>query len=156
MDHALEDAIQSATEARVKSVLLKICQESSACRDAVSKELLLVTATTAGTQDEKSKKRVRQAYETCAHCEEEYRVVENDLLDGLCQYHPGSRDCDWDHDKFADFEPWRDGDPEDFEDDPDFADAFKWDCCGGNGAADGCVVTKHQPDETKRIKLGRV
>lgn len=60
------------------------------------------------------------------------------------------------HELFDDLETGRDGDPEDYEDDPDFAEACNWDCCGGNGITDGCGVTKHQPDETKRIKLGRV
>ncbi|KAK6366586.1 hypothetical protein LTS17_010672 [Exophiala oligosperma] len=155
MDRTLEDAIKSATESRVRTVLLKICNENPVCREAVSKELLLVTTAEEG-ETVKNKKRVRQAYELCIHSEEEYNVEENELEGDLCQYHPGSRDCDFNHSKFDDFEPWRDGDPEDYEDDPDFADAFKWDCCGGNGVADGCVVTKHQPDETKKTKLMRV
>lgn len=86
MDQALEDAIQCAAEPRVRRVLLKICKENPVCREAVTKELLLVTP--AGEED-KGEKRARYAYEICSQCEEEFNVEENDLADDLCRYHPG-------------------------------------------------------------------
>lgn len=47
-----------------------------------------------------------------------------------------------------------------FEDDPDFADGFLWDCCDKPGDDPGCKVTKHKvavnlvvPAPSKKRKL---
>ncbi len=65
---------------------------------------------------------------------------------------PGAKYVNYDDHFWADHDPDCHGDPESFEDDPDFAEGFKWDCCEKDGSASGCVTTKHRPRKYKILK----
>ncbi|KIW57532.1 hypothetical protein PV05_06073 [Exophiala xenobiotica] len=151
--HTLEEAIISATASRVKQVLLNICYKNAICRHLASEELLVSTySSVPATENGGSKKRVRKAFEMCCQCEEEYDVLENEKTKGLCVYHPGYKDLDTEADIWADHDPSCHGNPHDFDDDPDYAEGFKWDCCDEDAITEGCKTSKHRPDPSKRRK----
>lgn len=43
--------------------------------------------------------------------------------------------------------------PCDFEDDPEYADGFKWSCCENRGDHEGCKSTKHKSDTNVIVRV---
>ncbi|KAK5191249.1 hypothetical protein LTR92_008968 [Exophiala xenobiotica] len=149
--HTVEEAIVSATAPRVKQVLLNICNKNAICRHLASQELLVSTEIqVSATENGGSRKRVRKAFEICCQCEEEYDVLENKETKGLCVYHPGEKYLDVDSDLWDDHDPKCHGNPQDFEDDPEYGEGFMWDCCDEDGTTEGCTTSKHRPAQSKR------
>ncbi|KAL2073922.1 hypothetical protein VTL71DRAFT_11248 [Oculimacula yallundae] len=78
----------------------------------------------------------------CENCKKEFDVSDNDTRD--CHWHTGMREVYDDDDFWADHDPNCHGNPEDFDEDPDFADGFRWSCCGTPGDNEGCKTTRHK------------
>ncbi len=68
------------------------------------------------------------------------------------QFPAGYKDLDTEADIWADHDPSCHGNPHDFDDDPDYAEGFKWDCCDEDATTEGCKTSKHRPDPRKRRK----
>ena len=77
------------------------------------------------------------------NCDNEYDVTVN--VDEKCRYHNGHKELNngadfwdaYDDDEYH-------GDRESFEDDPEFAEGFSWDCCMSAGDEEGCTKDKHR------------
>lgn len=87
--HTLEEAIETATASRLRTVLHQMCQDSHLVRDLTTKALLSATTTPAeGTSESNMNgSRKRKRFEVCGQCGDEYEVERNET--GLCVYHPG-------------------------------------------------------------------
>ena len=87
--HTLEEAIETATASRLRTVLHQMCQDSHLVRDLATKALLSPTITpTEGTSESNlNGRRKRKRFEVCEQCNDEYEVERNEM--GLCVYHPG-------------------------------------------------------------------
>ncbi|APA12164.1 hypothetical protein sscle_09g069340 [Sclerotinia sclerotiorum 1980 UF-70] len=92
-----------------------------------------------------SSKRKRGTKFKCENCEEDFDIKSN--RKGDCWYHPGWKELDDESDFWADHDDRIHGSPEAFEDDPDYADEFKWDCCDKPGSDNGCKNTRHKVTE---------
>ncbi|KIW31559.1 uncharacterized protein PV07_03196 [Cladophialophora immunda] len=151
VEHTLEDAIRSASLARLRTVLLQMCSDNAVCRHLASKALL-VAAPALAPEPKTGMKRLRKAYEMCSQCGTEYEVEENERVKGLCVYHPGEKELDFESDFWADHDPNCHGDPDSFIDDPDYAEGFLWSCCDEEGGAEGCERTRHRPERSNRAR----
>lgn len=87
LSNQLEEAIESASRARLQSVLRSICSDSKVASRLASKALL--------THDDASASKKRKAgdehstlrYEMCIQCNEEFDTTTNDKYS--CQWHEG-------------------------------------------------------------------
>ena len=64
----------------------------------------------------------------------------------------GEKEVNDEHHLWDDMDPDCHGVPDDFEDDPNYAEGFLWSCCEKDGEADGCKTTKHRT-KTKRTRF---
>ncbi|EXJ71480.1 uncharacterized protein A1O5_05288 [Cladophialophora psammophila CBS 110553] len=80
--HTLEEAINSASAMRLRTVLLQMCHENAVCRYLAGKALM-VPAPNAEPDPKTGMKRLRKAYEMCCQCGKEYEVEENEKVKGL-------------------------------------------------------------------------
>ncbi|KAH7408054.1 hypothetical protein BKA64DRAFT_437947 [Cadophora sp. MPI-SDFR-AT-0126] len=78
----------------------------------------------------------------CENCEQEFDVSDNHTR--KCRWHTGGKELYEDDDFWADHDDQCHGDPHSFEDDPDFAEGFQWNCCDNLGDHEGCMTTKHK------------
>ncbi|KAK5191250.1 hypothetical protein LTR99_001633 [Exophiala xenobiotica] len=141
--HTLEEAIETATPSRLRTVLLQVCQDNHLARDLATKALLVSTITpvegTGGSNLKDSRKRKR--FEVCGQCDDEYEVERNEL--GLCVYHPGQKEVDLDSSVWDDYNWDVAGGMSDYEDDPECQDGFLWNCCDEKLGSVGCQTTRH-------------
>ncbi|KAK7902930.1 hypothetical protein LTR67_002576 [Exophiala xenobiotica] len=123
--HTLEEAIETATPSRLRTVLLQVCQDNHLARDLATKVLLVSTITpvegTRGSNLKDSRKRTKM-------------VDDNSSVWDDFNGHGGNR-------------------MEDHVDDPEYQDGFLWTCCDGKLGSGGCKTTRHRAgnsDEKKR------
>ncbi|KAF7855435.1 hypothetical protein EAF04_010178 [Stromatinia cepivora] len=89
-----------------------------------------------------SSKRKRHTIFRCENCEEEFDIKSN--RKGDCWYHPGWKELDEESDVWDDYDDRKHGFAEAHEDDPEYADGFRWDCCGNPGSDKGCKNVRHK------------
>ncbi|KAB8300885.1 hypothetical protein EYC80_002813 [Monilinia laxa] len=65
------------------------------------------------------------------------------------------KDVDHDSDFWADHDDDAHGDPQSFEDDPDFAEGFIWDCCKQLATEKSCMNSRHEVMEERSHKRTR-
>lgn len=113
------------------------------------------------------------SFADCKNCNENYDTTKNYIES--CAFHPGMHpmflpiesilmsvghkvvddeprddgESWWDQ---FDWEDWRDGQCEDHIDDEDYAEGFKWTCCGQLGDGACCVVQMHEPDDEHKYE----
>ncbi|KAJ5147252.1 hypothetical protein N7526_000604 [Penicillium atrosanguineum] len=169
----LDHEIKTASEERLRALLLSICNEIPEAHKKAVKELFVdssivknVPGQIAGT------KRPVSRYERCGNCKEEFDVTENSKTS--CRYHPGGFStylfiCGLfsmdqvhstdifsgyafpDEELFADHdEPLEILDSDDYR--KSYPENFIFDCCDGNLMDDiGCEVDWHRSLETADI-----
>ncbi|KAJ5127046.1 hypothetical protein N7448_007825 [Penicillium atrosanguineum] len=144
----LDHEIKTASEERLRALLLSICNEIPEAHKKAVKELFVdssivknVPGQIAGT------KRPVSRYERCGNCKEEFDVTENSKTS--CRYHPGYAFPD--EELFADHdEPLEILDSDDYR--KSYPENFIFDCCDGNLMDDiGCEVDWHRSLETADI-----
>lgn len=100
-------------------------------------------------------------YAVCENCKERFDITSNCVRD--CYWHEGKivppivlssescsnmlagdKELDYESDIWADHDERCHGLMDSFEDDPHYADGFRWTCCDADAANEGCKYTKHK------------
>ncbi|OQO08909.1 hypothetical protein B0A48_05799 [Cryoendolithus antarcticus] len=131
----LSEAIATVSEQTLRDVLTKVCAGQRSSRAFVTN---LLSHPVPGPVSEKPQYQAR--YQNCKHCKEQYEVQSNDVVS--CE-----KEVDYDGDFWADNDADVHGDPEELiqEDNSDYDEGAKWNCCDANGGAEGCLRSRHQP-----------
>lgn len=137
----LQDAINSAPLTQLRRLLIEITNMNAEARGHASTRLLTSIP---------GKRGKRKAFETCIKCDADYHV--NDNGPSSCVYHDGDKEVDESSTTWDDFP----GEPDDFVDDPDYAEGVIWNCCDKALGSEGCVKERHQSKVEPATKRGRM
>jgi len=86
----LVEAINSATDSRLRKVLIQLCEDSASAKDLVSKALFLPSRDGKPSSPNQTNSKKRKRYEICMECDQEYDVKANDEAGtALCVFHLG-------------------------------------------------------------------
>ncbi|CAF9925117.1 MAG: hypothetical protein HETSPECPRED_005749 [Heterodermia speciosa] len=100
-----------------------------------------------------SLKRFRPRFATCENCKEEFDVETNDGVS--CIWHPEGKEADYDADIWVDHDEDCHGRIDGFDDDPNYAEGFRYECCGRSGDNEGCKLGTHVEEENVYKKMRR-
>lgn len=159
-------AIETVSEARLRSILANLIDTNDAVQRALFNELVIVPA-----QHQEQKRRraepVVSRYVACANCDEEFDIGQ-EREEGECRYHPGqsrafsfgiihcthtggfSGDLSVDYESFVDWDEDCHGPMDTSSNRREYPENFLWSCCDRDGTTPGCVSNEHTVGNKRR------